>query len=120
LFAIQFFWQFPDFWAIAWVLNEDYKKAGFNLLPSKVGKDRRSAVQMMIYTLFLLPVGWLPYELGITGINSALIAMLFGVLFLGQTFHLMRKCSDKTALQLMFGSFIYLPIVQIAYLLDKI
>ncbi len=120
LFAIQFFWQFPHFWAIAWVLNEDYKKAGFNLLPSKVGKDRRSAVQMMIYTLFLLPVGWLPYELGITGINSALIAMLFGVLFLGQTFHLMRKCSDKTALQLMFGSFIYLPIVQIAYLLDKI
>ena len=90
LFAIQFFWQFPHFWAIAWVLNEDYKKAGFNLLPSKVGKDRRSAVQMMIYTLFLLPVGWLPYELGITGINSALIAMLFGVLFLGQTFHLMR------------------------------
>lgn len=120
LFAIQFFWQFPHFWAIAWVLNEDYKKAGFNLLPSKVGKDRRSAIQMMIYTLFLLPVGWLPYELGITGINSALIAMLFGMLFLGQTFHLMRKCSDKTALQLMFGSFIYLPIVQIAYLLDKI
>jgi protoheme IX farnesyltransferase len=120
LFAIQFFWQFPHFWAIAWVLDEDYKKASFNLLPSKVGKDRRTAVQMMIYTLFLLPVGWLPYELGMTGINSAFVAMLFGILFLGQTFHLMRKCSDKTALQLMFGSFIYLPIVQIAYLLDKI
>jgi protoheme IX farnesyltransferase len=120
LFAIQFFWQFPHFWAIAWVLDEDYKKANFNLLPSKVGKDRSTAVQMMIYTLFLLPVGWLPYELGMTGINSALVAMLFGVLFLGQTFHLMSKCSDKTALQLMFGSFIYLPIVQIAYLLDKI
>lgn len=120
LFAIQFFWQFPHFWAIAWVLDEDYKKANFNLLPSKVGKDRSTAVQMMIYTLFLLPVGWLPYELGMTGINSALVAMLFGALFLGQTFHLMRKCSDKTALQLMFGSFIYLPIVQIAYLLDKI
>lgn len=120
LFAIQFFWQFPHFWAIAWVLDEDYKKASFNLLPSKVGKDRRTAVQMMIYTLFLLPVGWLPYELGMTGINSALVAMLFGILFLGQTFHLMKKCSDKTALQLMFGSFIYLPIVQIAYLLDKI
>jgi protoheme IX farnesyltransferase len=120
LFAIQFFWQFPHFWAIAWVLDEDYKKAGFNLLPSKVGKDRSSAIQMMVYTLFLLPVGWLPYELGMTGINSAWVAMLFGVLFLAQTFHLMRKCTDKTALQLMFGSFIYLPIVQIAYLLDKI
>lgn len=119
LFAIQFFWQFPHFWAIAWVLDEDYKKAGFNLLPSKGGKDLNTAIQMMIYTLFLLPVGWLPYELGMTGINSALVAMLFGVLFLAQTFHLMRKCSDKTALQLMFGSFAYLPIVQIAYLLDK-
>lgn len=120
LFAIQFFWQFPHFWAIAWVLDEDYKKAGFNLLPSKNGKDRSTAIQMMVYTLFLLPIGWLPYELGMTGINSALVAMLFGVLFLAQTFHLMRKCTDKTALQLMFGSFIYLPIVQIAYLLDKI
>ena len=119
LFAIQFFWQFPHFWAIAWVLDEDYKKAGFNLLPSKGGKDLNTAIQMMIYTLFLLPVGWLPYELGMTGINSALVAMLFGVLFLAQTFHLMQKCSDKTALQLMFGSFAYLPIVQIAYLLDK-
>ncbi|RDB04045.1 heme o synthase [Runella aurantiaca] len=120
LFAIQFIWQFPHFWAIAWVLDEDYKKAGFRLLPSKGGKDLSTAIQIMIYTLFLLPVGWLPYELGMTGINSALVAMLFGVLFLAQTFHLMRKCSDKTALQLMFGSFIYLPIVQIAYLLDKI
>jgi len=120
LFAIQFFWQFPHFWAIAWVLDDDYKKAGFRLLPSKGGKDLNTAIQMMIYTLFLLPVGWLPYELGMTGINSALVAMLFGVLFLTQTFHLMRKCTDKTALQLMFGSFAYLPIVQIAYLLDKI
>lgn len=120
LFAIQFIWQFPHFWAIAWVLDEDYRKAGFRLLPSKGGRDRSTAIQIMCYTIFLLPVGWLPYELGITGINSALVAMLFGVLFLAQTFHLMRKCSDKTALQLMFGSFIYLPIVQIAYLLDKI
>lgn len=120
LFAIQFFWQFPHFWAIAWVLDEDYKKAGFDLLPSKGGKDINTAIQMMIYTLCLLPVCWLPYQLGMTGINSALVAMLFSVLFLAQTFHLMRTCTDKTALQLMFGSFAYLPIVQIAYLLDKI
>jgi protoheme IX farnesyltransferase len=120
LFAIQFFWQFPHFWAIAWVLDEDYKRAGFKLLPSEGGKDLNTAIQMMIYTLFLLPFGWLPFKLEMTGINSAFIATIFGVLFLAQTFHLMRKCTDKTALQLMFGSFIYLPIVQIAFLLDKL
>lgn len=120
LFAIQFFWQFPHFWAIAWVLDEDYKRAGFKLLPSQGGKDLNTTIQIMIWTLFLLPVGWLPFKLGMTGINSAFVAMLFGVLFLAQTFHLMRKCTDKTALQLMFGSFIYLPIVQIAFLIDKI
>jgi heme o synthase len=120
LFAIQFFWQFPHFWAIAWVLDDDYKKAGFKLLPSKGGKDLNTAIQMMIYTLCLLPLTWLPYYLGMTGINSGFVAMVFGVLFLAQTFHLMRKCTDKTALQLMFGSFLYLPIVQIAFLLDKI
>ncbi len=120
LFAIQFFWQFPHFWAIAWVLDEDYKRAGFKMLPSKGGKDLNTTIQIMIWTLFLLPFGWVPYYLGMTGINSAFVATLFGVLFLAQTFHLMRKCTDKTALQLMFGSFIYLPIVQIAYLLDKV
>ncbi|TDE12360.1 heme o synthase [Dyadobacter psychrotolerans] len=120
LFAIQFFWQFPHFWAIAWVLDDDYKRAGFKLLPANGLKDSGTTLQIMIYTLFLLPIGWLPYELGMTGINSAFIATVFGVLFLAQTFHLMRKCSDKTARQLMFGSFIYLPIVQIAFLLDKL
>lgn len=120
LFAIQFFWQFPHFWAIAWVLDEDYKRAGFKLLPAKGLKNADTALQMMIYTLFLLPVGWLPYELGMTGINSAFIATIFGVLFLAQTLHLMRKCTDQTARQLMFGSFVYLPIVQIAFLLDKL
>jgi len=120
LFAIQFFWQFPHFWAIAWVLNDDYTKAGFRLLPSSGGQNLNSAIQIMIYTLFLLPLCWVPYYLGMTGINSAVIAMVFGVLFLAQTFHLMRKVDRKAALQLMFGSFIYLPVVQISYLLDKI
>lgn len=120
LFAIQFFWQFPHFWAIAWVLDEDYKRAGFKLLPSQGGKDLNTTIQIMIWTLFLIPIGWLPFKLGMTGINSAFVATVFGVLFLAQTFHLMRKCTDKTALQLMFGSFIYLPIVQIAFLIDKI
>ncbi len=120
LFAIQFFWQFPHFWAIAWVLDDDYKKAGFKLLPSKGGKNLNSAIQIMIYTLFLLPLCWVPYLLGMTGINSALVAMVCGIAFLAQTFHLMRHVSTKAAKQLMFGSFLYLPVVQIAYLLDKL
>jgi heme o synthase len=120
LFAIQFFWQFPHFWAIAWVLDEDYSKAGFKLLPSKGGRNLNSAIQIVIYTIFLLPLCWVPFYLGMTGINSAFIALVCGILFLAQTLHLMRMQSKKAALQLMFGSFLYLPIVQIAYLIDKI
>ncbi len=120
LFAIQFFWQFPHFWAIAWVLDDDYRKAGFKLLPSKGGRDLSSAFQIMSYTLFLLPLCWVPYYLDMTGINSAVIALLSGILFLTQTLHLMKERTNKAALKLMFGSFLYLPVVQIAYLLDKV
>ncbi len=119
LFAIQFFWQFPHYWAIAWLADEDYKRAGFKMLPNNGGKDLNTAITIMIYTLFLLPVGWLPYTLGMTGVNSALVAMGCGVLFLAQTFHLMSTTDDKAALKLMFGAFAYLPVVQIAFLLDK-
>lgn len=120
LFAIQFFWQFPHYWAIAWVLDEDYKKAGIRLLPSGGGKDLSTAFQIMIYTLFLLPLGFMPMFLGMTGITSAFIALFCGILFLAQTFWLMKECSNKAALQIMFGSFIYLPVVQIAFVLDKL
>lgn len=120
LFGIQFFWQFPHFWAIAWVADDDYKKAGFKLLPMGGKKDFKTAVQIMSYTLFLLPLGLLPTKLGLTGINSAIVATLCGAIFLFQTFQLIGDCSRKSALRLMFGSFIYLPVVQIAYLLDKI
>jgi protoheme IX farnesyltransferase len=74
----------------------------------------------MIYTLFLIPLGLLPTLFGITGIYSALVATICGVLFLSQTFYLMKECSKEAALKIMFGSFLYLPIVQVAYLLDKI
>lgn len=120
LFAIQFFWQFPHFWAIAWVADDDYRRAGFKLLPAQGEKGFDTAVQIMIYTLFLLPLSWVPLKLGMTGVNSAIIAMICGILFLSQTFHLMRKQTDKAALKMMFGSFLYLPVVQIAFLLDKI
>jgi heme o synthase len=120
LFGIQFVWQFPHFWAIAWVADEDYKKAGFRLLPLGGRKDLATAIRIMSYTLFLLPLGLLPTKLGITGINSALVATICGVLFLFQTFQLMKDCNQRAALRLMFGSFIYLPVVQIAFLLDKV
>jgi len=120
IFGIQFIWQFPHFWAIAWLADEDYKRAGFKLLPAKGKKDMRTAINIMIYTLFLLPLGLLPAKFGVAGLNSAIIATICGVLFLAQTFSLMRNNSRKSALKIMYGSFLYLPIVQIAYLVDKI
>ncbi|MCW5911877.1 MAG: heme o synthase [Cyclobacteriaceae bacterium] len=120
IFGIQFVWQFPHFWAIAWVADDDYKKAGFKLLPSGGGKDLNTAIQIMVYTLFLIPLGLLPATFGITGIYSAVVATLCGAAFFGQTFSLMKTGSRQSALRIMFGSFIYLPVVQIAYLLDKI
>lgn len=120
IFGIQFIWQFPHFWAIAWVADEDYKKAGFKLLPSGGGKDHNTAIQIAIYTLFLIPFALLPAKFGITGIDSAIVATVCGVAFLAQTFSLMKTGSQKAAKRIMFGSFLYLPIVQIAFLLDKV
>ncbi|HNT50580.1 MAG TPA: heme o synthase [Cyclobacteriaceae bacterium] len=120
IFGIQFIWQFPHFWAIAWVADDDYKKAGFKLLPSGGGKNLNTAIQIMVYTLFLIPLGLLPATFGITGIYSAVVATLCGAAFFAQTFSLMKTGSRQSALRIMFGSFIYLPVVQIAYLLDKV
>jgi heme o synthase len=120
IFGIQFIWQFPHFWAIAWVADDDYKKAGFKLLPSGGEKDLNTAIQIMIYTMCLIPLGLLPASFGITGIKSAIAATVCGVLFFATTFSLMRSGDRRSALKIMFGSFLYLPIVQIAYLLDKV
>jgi heme o synthase len=120
IFGIQFIWQFPHFWAIAWVSDDDYKRAGFKLLPSGGEKDLNTAIQIMIYTMFLIPLGLLPATFGITGINSAIVATVCGAAFFAQTLSLMKTGDRKSALKIMFGSFLYLPIVQIAYLLDKV
>lgn len=120
IFGIQFIWQFPHFWAIAWVADDDYRKAGFKLLPVGGQKDLNTAIQIMIYTLFLLPLGLLPAVFGITGIHSAFVVTICGVLFLTQTFSLMKTVSRQSAMRIMFGSFLYLPVVQIAFLLDKV
>ena len=120
IFGIQFIWQFPHFWAIAWVCDEDYKKAGFKLLPGGGAKDLNTAINIMVYTLFLLPLGLLPSYFGLTGLTSGIVATICGVLFLAQTFSLMKNVSTQNAKRIMFGSFIYLPIVQITFLIDKI
>ena len=120
IFSIQFIWQFPHFWAIAWIYHDDYKKVGFKLLPSKGEKNFNTALNIMTYTLFLIPLGLLPSVFGITGIISGAIAVFCAILFLAQTFKLFKDYSRSSALKIMFGSFIYLPIVQISFILDKI
>ncbi len=120
LFAAQFMWQFPHFWAIAWVLDEDYKKAGFRLLPLDNAKSLNTALIVLVFTLVLLPISLLPTYFGFTGTTSAWIAALAGLGFLYLNLRLVKAGTDRNALQLMFGSFLYLPIVQIAYVLDKL
>ena len=120
IFSIQFIWQFPHFWAIAWIYHDDYKKVGFKLLPSKGEKNFNTALNIMTYTLFLIPLGLLPTIFGITGIISGAVAVLCAILFLAQTFKLFKDYSRSSALKIMFGSFIYLPIVQISFILDKL
>ncbi|MBO9638092.1 heme o synthase [Siphonobacter aquaeclarae] len=119
LFAIQFFWQFPHFWALAWMIDDDYRQAGIRLLPYNGNKGLKTARAIMLYTVFLVPLGWIPYEMGITGITSAILATLGGVLLLGHTFYLMREISDAAARRLFFVAIAYLPILQIVFLLDK-
>lgn len=118
LFVIQFMWQFPHFWAIAWVLDEDYKKAGFQLLPSGA-RDKSSAFQILVYTLFLLPISLAPVFFHISGSISALVISTCGLFFAYQAYNLYDKGTVKAATQLMFGSFIYLPIVQLAIMIGK-
>ena len=119
-FTVQFFWQFPHFWSIAWVLDEDYKRAGFRMLPSTAGRGRLTALQTLAFSLVLIPVGMLPTQYGITGITSAIIGIAGGLMLSYFAFRLFRSCETKDAKKLMFASFIYLPLVQLAYLIDKI
>jgi len=117
LFVVQFMWQFPHFWAIAWVLDDDYKKAGFRMLPSLGGRDKSSAFQILVYTLFLFPISLLPVLFGMSGTVSVIIISICGVFFTYQAFNLYKHCTVEAARKLMFGSFIYLPVVQLAVMI---
>lgn len=119
LFFVQFTWQFPHFWAIAWVAFEDYKAGGFSLLPSKSGKSKSSAFQIVVYSLALIPFSLLPWILGWTGITSMIIAAIIGAGFFFYSYKLYLTCDDRDAKKLMFASFIYLPIIQFVFVFDR-
>lgn len=120
LFALQFFWQFPHFWAIAWMAHQDYSKAGFKLLPSQKGPTKFTALQTIIYALLLIPVGVLPYFIGMSGLISLIIVTGANFFMLWQCIRLYRDMEIKSARRVMFSSYIYLPIVLLALLGDKV
>jgi protoheme IX farnesyltransferase len=120
LFVLQFLWQFPHFWAIAWVAHRDYSSAGFKLLPSEAGPTKFTALQTIIYSLLLLPVGIIPYFINMSGITSLVIVTLTNLFLVMQCFRLYRSMDVKSARRVMFSSYIHLPIVLLALLMDKV
>lgn len=119
LFAIQFLWQFPHFWAIAWVAHQDYSKAGFKLLPSKQGPTKFTAIQTVIYSLLMIPVGMLPYFFNMSGVVSMWILIGANLFMVVQCVRLYINMDVKSARRVMFSSYIYLPVVLLALLADK-
>jgi protoheme IX farnesyltransferase len=120
LFAIQFLWQFPHFWAIAWVAHGDYSKAGFKLLPSDKGPTRFTAVQGIMYSVLMIPVGILPYYFGLTGQLSMWILVVCNLFMVVQSLRLYKEMNAAAARRVMFSSYIYLPVVLLSLLADKI
>jgi protoheme IX farnesyltransferase len=125
LFGLQFLWQFPHFWAIAWIAHKDYSTAGFKLLPAEKGPTKFTALQTIIYALLLIPVSILPYIIGLTSFQGAkgiicLVLVLVSDLFLvWQCIRLYMQMDAKAARRVMFSSYIYLPIVLLALLAAK-
>ena len=122
LFMIQFFWQFPHFWAIGWVSHDDYKNAGFKMLPSGK-KDNATAFQIVFYTIWMIVVSTLPYfsftgKLSI-GIYSLILILVSGSLMLYQALKLMRYKDKQNAIRLMYASIFYLSFIQIIFVIDK-
>ncbi len=125
LFTLQFFWQFPHFWAIAWVAHKDYTVAGFKLLPANEGPTKFTALQTVIYSLLLIPVTLIPYFIGmctyedVKGMISLVLVMLANIFMLWRCITLYRKMDVSSARKVMFGSYMYLPVVLLALLMSK-
>ena len=120
LFLIQFLWQFPHFWAIAWVSHTDYSRVGFKLLPAKEGPTRFTALQSIMYAVLMIPVGLLPYYLNLTGHVSMWILLVANIFMVVQCVRLYQNMGVPAARRVMFSSYIYLPIVYLALLADKL
>ena len=120
LFFVQFTWQFPHFWAIAWVSHDDYQKAGYHLLPSSLGRSKQSAFQILIYSVALIPFSLIPWLLDWTGTITFVVASLLGTMFFLYAYKLFLTQEDSDARKLMFASFVYLPIIQFTYVLDRV
>lgn len=120
LFGIQFLWQFPHFWAIAWVAHNDYSKAGFKLLPGGRPPTKITALQSIAYAVIMVPVGILPFYFGLTGIVSMWIVVAANIFIIIQCIRLYIEMDAKAARRVMFSSYIYLPVVFLALLADKI
>ena len=122
LFSIQFLWQFPHFWSIAWASHDDYKRAGFLMLPGD--KDKSTAWKISIYTFFLIPLSILPYFNLCGSIEMSMIGLLFSIIaglwFLTKSVVLFNSKHDGDAKKMMFASFIYLPTLQLIYLFDNL
>ena len=125
LFAFQFFWQFPHFWAIAWVSHKDYSSVGFKLLPADKGPTKFTAIQTIMYSVLLVPITVAPYYTGICnynsnqGIISLIVIGLANLFMIGRCISLYRKMDVSSARKVMFGSYMYLPVVMLALLLSK-
>ncbi len=120
LYFLQFIWQFPHFWAIAWVMDDDYKKAGFKMLPSAGGRDRNTAFQTMAYTLSLVPLALLLHFFGLFSVWSTVLVAMAGIYFALPSFRLYKNLDIPSAKKLMYASFIYLPVVQLVLMIDKL
>lgn len=119
LFGIQFLWQFPHFWAIAWLSYNDYEKAGFFLLPSPNGqRDKNVGFQSLLYSTGLLFLCVVPYFMGVVGVIGTFIILIMSFLYIYYSFMFYRNCDDISARKLMFCSFAYLPVVLFSFVLD--
>ena len=123
LFMIQFFWQFPHFWALGWMLHDDYQKAGINMLPTRK-RDKSTALQIVLYSLWTIIISIFPVT-GLTGdlrlsIYSAVIVLILGLVMLYYSINLYNKMNINAAKKLFTISIFYLTLLQITYLLDKI
>jgi protoheme IX farnesyltransferase len=121
LFAIQFVWQFPHFWAIGWLGFDEYQKAGYKLLPERNGeREPNTGLYAMLYALMLVPLGLAPWYLGATGVISAAVLVLLALVYAWFGWNLQQKKDRKAARLLMFSSFLYLPLALFALLADKL